>query len=471
VTGDATQRSAIARGRDAPLMGTRRAHTSHGAQRMGNTPESERQNRFRAEPGAESDSATPSATSVAPGRGRKCVRRRPTGHTVSLDCTVLSAGDESYCTRQAAPGQNVALPGETACALTCGGEPPARALVPCRSNDMDRRGPQLLSPPAAARVHCPPPARRRVQGRADADAMRTTVLLAAAAAALVCGANAAIHASAGGGDRLEPEPQSLAEVVASRLTLPACFWTRTCGSTPRPATSPPRVTGRAATTVRPAATDGCEGLGGNPRPDAQTISQAEWNLFERGVKALRAKASRRFSGYSVYEEFTRVHRENALHRGASFLMWHRVMLFEFEKELNIAVPGARIPAFDWSQWSRNLLSSSVFSSARMGTSMSSGRFSGWSSRNGAVRRQINTRTALHSRGMIDSAIGVAGGYPGFNNWLEGGKRERQRVSGAVLNRRHSPRLTVLCPLSLFQCPQRPQCTTISTSRWGATCWT
>jgi hypothetical protein len=274
-------------------------------------------------------------------------------------------------------------------------------------------------------------------------------------------------------------------------TLPACYATNSCGGgdgtpakspagppvatpapapgTPLPGTAAPTATTTAAPPLRvssgvtttPATTrmttgattaaGGCEGLSGRPRPDAQTIPQSEWDLFEQGVKALRAKPSTRpgSGGRSVYEDFAQIHSDYALHVGAGFLMWHRVMLWEFEKELNVAVPGARIPVFDWSQYSGNLFSSTVFSAGRMGTTLESGRFPGWTSRGRTVVRDVDSTVSLHSRTLIDAGINVVRDYSSFNTWLEGGTQGEAACGQGAAHSHAPPRLTDQSSARLF----------------------
>lgn len=84
-----------------------------------------------------------------------------------------------------------------------------------------------------------------------------------------------------------------------------------------------------------------------PRPNLADISEVAWRRYVDACIGLRSKPSTRYPGLSVYEEFVRLHDEfgSAAHGGASFLVWHRVYLWEFEKQLDSVVPGARIPSY------------------------------------------------------------------------------------------------------------------------------
>lgn len=177
----------------------------------------------------------------------------------------------------------------------------------------------------------------------------------------------------------------------------------------------------------------CNGLSGRPRPNAGSISTGDWNLFVAGIDGLRQKASTRYAGISVFDEFARLHNEFGQHFGSNFLMWHRVMLWEFERQLDSVAPGARIPAYDWSREGSNALRTTLFQAGRAGGSapfnqgpqpIPNGAFQGLVTNaagggNQAVRRQFNYDQPFHSRAAIDSTIAAVGSYAQFNVWLEG----------------------------------------------------
>lgn len=199
--------------------------------------------------------------------------------------------------------------------------------------------------------------------------------------------------------------------------------------TPSPdALAPPQV-------PEPTTPDSCEGIGGKPRPDAGSISQEDWDCFASGIIALKSKPSSRYQNLSVLDEFSRLHRDHGQHFGASFLMWHRVMLWEFEKELNTVAPGCRIPAYDWAREGENALRSSLYQSDRAGGSepfergnpkpIVGGSFVGLTTEAAQtnneqpVLRNFRSTPTLHDTESIASSSAALTTYAQFNAWLEG----------------------------------------------------
>jgi Common central domain of tyrosinase len=177
------------------------------------------------------------------------------------------------------------------------------------------------------------------------------------------------------------------------------------------------------------------------------MSDAEWKLYADGINGLRQKASTRYPGEGLnkLDEFARLHRDFGQHFGSNFLMWHRIMLWEFEKELDLVSRGARVPAYDWSQYSGtgDALRTSLFGPSRAGGSGSTagpipnGAFQGLQSSadgsTGPVLRAFDYSQVLHSRLMIDNAVGALQDYARFNVWLEGVHANFHNAIGGDMN--------------------------------------
>lgn len=218
-------------------------------------------------------------------------------------------------------------------------------------------------------------------------------------------------------------------------------------STSETTTTPKTMT--TSSTVSETTTRGvCEGLEGKPRPDAGTISQENWDLFVSGINALKAKPSSRYPGISVLDEFSRLHDDIKAHAGAMFLIWHRVMLWEFEKELNSVAPGCRIPAYDWALEGENVLTSSLFQNDRAGGSEPSeagprpipgGSFKGLTtkiSNTGTeefVTRSFNYSVAHKGRDHLAEQLSVYSTYEEFGAWIEGLHSSIHLAIGGTMN--------------------------------------
>lgn len=225
-------------------------------------------------------------------------------------------------------------------------------------------------------------------------------------------------------------------------------------TTAAPVTAVPNTP--APTTAAPANTapDECEGVSGRPRPDAGSISQADWNLYVSGINGLKSKPSTRYAGISVLDEYSRIHQLFGQHGGANFLMWHRVFLFEFEKELNSVAPGCRIPAYDWSREGNNALSSALYQDNRAGGSepfvagdpkpILGGSFEGLTTEAEVTNNeQLVLRNfclgqgclaeALHSTEALTGSALQFDRYAEFNTWLEGVHGNFHVAIGGTMN--------------------------------------
>lgn len=233
-----------------------------------------------------------------------------------------------------------------------------------------------------------------------------------------------------------PKPPSVG--TASTTTTTETF-TATTASTVTDATKKPTTGGT------------CEGLDGKPRPDAASISQNNWDLFVSGVNALKEKPSTRYPGMSVLDEFSRLHNEIKPHFGAIFLVWHRVMLWEFEKELNAVSPGCRIPVYDWAREvpKNNVLTSSLFQEDRAGGSapyeegrpkpIVGGSFEGLAMKTAQtdgevlVTRNFNPRVLPKDSVEISTQLSAYSTYKEFGAWLEGVHGPFHVAVGGIMN--------------------------------------
>lgn len=244
------------------------------------------------------------------------------------------------------------------------------------------------------------------------------------------------------------------------------------GVTPTPTSLPgvtPTPTPTVDTTTEPPSTGPCEGLGGKTRPDAGSISQEDWNCFVSGINGLKSKPSSRYPGISVLDEFSRLHRDFGQHFGANFLMWHRVMLWEFEKELNTISPGCRIPAYDWAREGGNTLTSSLFQNDRAGGSQPfeagnakpilGGSFEGLTTEaeetdnEQPVLRNFRLTQTLHDTETISSNSAALTTYAQFNAWLEGVHGNFHVAIGGTMNSlMYSPSEPRYAPMALTHKP-------------------
>lgn len=100
----------------------------------------------------------------------------------------------------------------------------------------------------------------------------------------------------------------------------------------------------------------------NVRKSASSLSSAEKTAFVNAVIALKHRPSRLHPGdasLSRYDDFVQIHLDAMMvmmmdppapswgHQAAAFGPWHRVLLFEFERELQAIDPLVTIPYWDW----------------------------------------------------------------------------------------------------------------------------
>jgi tyrosinase len=98
------------------------------------------------------------------------------------------------------------------------------------------------------------------------------------------------------------------------------------------------------------------------RKNASQLSRAERQAFVDAVLEVKHKPSRLHPGdsdRSRYDDFVQVHLDAMMvmmheppqpswgHQAAAFGPWHRVLLFEFEKELQAVTPTVTLPYWDW----------------------------------------------------------------------------------------------------------------------------
>lgn len=87
-----------------------------------------------------------------------------------------------------------------------------------------------------------------------------------------------------------------------------------------------------------------------PRKEIRDLSDDEYNRFVKAIKTLMKTPSKKYKGYSIYEEYAISHEKNSkyAHGSTEFLLWHRHFLYSFEKKLNEIDPNIKIPYWDWS---------------------------------------------------------------------------------------------------------------------------
>lgn len=154
------------------------------------------------------------------------------------------------------------------------------------------------------------------------------------------------------------------------------------------------------------------------RKEVGDMSSGEWDNFVKAFKAVVAK--RGSASRSPYESFTSSHAEGASlgHGTGYFLLWHRVMLYDFETELAREQPGVTLPYIDWSIRSGNNLMGErrIFNPDRFGAAsngpISSGSFIGLQNSVNAERRMraVERRTGRAGppveRAILDELLKV-----------------------------------------------------------------
>jgi Common central domain of tyrosinase len=166
-------------------------------------------------------------------------------------------------------------------------------------------------------------------------------------------------------------------VVSSSATMAASS-TSLAAQTTEALNQTTGVTGAPSTTVSASGTNTtasttptagvCEGLGTITRKKVTSMTQAEWDSYVEAFNILTTTPSTRRPGLSIYEQFTADHDESAQHNNPLFLAWHRLMLWEWDKALNNAVPGVVQPYFEWAVSANDLFSDPNFEPSRFGGS-------------------------------------------------------------------------------------------------------
>jgi Common central domain of tyrosinase len=138
-------------------------------------------------------------------------------------------------------------------------------------------------------------------------------------------------------------------------------------------------TGRASASPTSGRPSVCGGLGVITRKDIKQMTQQEWDDYVDAHRRLRATNSNVvLNGFTLnlYEAFSHVHVRDALHRQALFGLWHRLMLWEWDKALNRVKPGVVQPYFDWSVSASDLFADPMFDDDRFGGKGGTGGGSG-----------------------------------------------------------------------------------------------
>lgn len=112
----------------------------------------------------------------------------------------------------------------------------------------------------------------------------------------------------------------------------------------------------------------CSGLGVITRKSVTDLSDTEWNRYVAAFNRMKERNTSR--GINVYERFSEIHLDHALHRQAAFLPWHREMLWRWDRALARGTPRgqppARQPYYEWAAFPNNPFVGAVSSSDRYG---------------------------------------------------------------------------------------------------------
>jgi Common central domain of tyrosinase len=116
----------------------------------------------------------------------------------------------------------------------------------------------------------------------------------------------------------------------------------------------------------------CDGRGVITRKSVKSLTEQEWDDYVDAHRRLRKAPSGQLlfaKMMNLYEQFSQIHNVNALHNEPLFLVWHRLMLWEWDKALNRVKPGVVQPYFDWSVSASSVFSDPVFGVDRYGGSV------------------------------------------------------------------------------------------------------
>jgi Common central domain of tyrosinase len=174
----------------------------------------------------------------------------------------------------------------------------------------------------------------------------------------------------------------------------------------------------------------CEGLGIVTRKDIRDMSSAEWSNYAAAFNGLLSKSSGSTVGgiaLNLMEALSQTHVTSARHNQPLFVVWHRLMLWQLDKDLNRVRAGVRQPYFDWSTSSSNLFGSSAFGSSRYGgsgTPIPNGAFAGIRSAVGSpgtrhsVGRSFDRGVQVQSRAFMNGLVATTLGFTSFRLALE-----------------------------------------------------
>jgi Common central domain of tyrosinase len=116
----------------------------------------------------------------------------------------------------------------------------------------------------------------------------------------------------------------------------------------------------------------CDGRGVITRKSVKSMTEQEWDNYVDAHRRLRATSSGQLlfnQMMNLYERFTQIHSVNARHNQPLFVVWHRLMLWEWDKALNRVKPGVVQPYFDWSVSASSIFSDAAFGATRYGGSV------------------------------------------------------------------------------------------------------
>jgi hypothetical protein len=174
----------------------------------------------------------------------------------------------------------------------------------------------------------------------------------------------------------------------------------------------------------------CDGLGIVTRKDIRDLSSTEWSGYAAAFNGLLSRNSGRTVGgiaLNLMEALSQAHVDSARHNQPLFVVWHRLMLWELDRDLNRVRAGVRQPYFDWSTRSSNLFGSSVFGNSRYGgsgTPIPNGAFAGIRSAVGSpgtrhsVGRSFDSGVRVQSRTFMNGLIATTLGFNSFRLALE-----------------------------------------------------
>jgi hypothetical protein len=172
------------------------------------------------------------------------------------------------------------------------------------------------------------------------------------------------------------------------------------------------------------------------------MTETEWTNYVEAHRLLRTTNSNvtlpNGQVLNLYESFSRAHLDDARHNQPLFGLWHRLMLWEWDKALNRVKPGVVQPYFDWSVSTSNIFGDPMFANNRFGGSArtdgsspspipSTSLFAGMRSliddspsptSRHLVTRNYDSGITLRSRTYLDGLVATTLGFPSFRTALE-----------------------------------------------------